>query len=282
MKIGILTACELRHRYFVHALRGRGDVAAVCYERVGYSPAAVKTDGLPPHARRIVAEHFAERRRQENVFFGDGRGFLDSRRGVAVRQLPPGTLNTASTRRFLEAAEVDTVVVYGTNLIGKPLLSAWPGRMINVHLGLSPYYRGTATNFYPLVNGEPEYVGATIHLIDAGIDRGPILAHARPEIVADDMPHTIGCKAILAGIVRLIEVLSALARGPIDAVPQWPVANARLYLRKDYHPRHVVELYRRIDDAMIRRYVERAAELAARVRLVELTQPSCVRIAENV
>lgn len=269
MRIGILTSLETRHRYFVNALRARCDVVAVAHEETGYSPLDVETADLPPAEAQIVVNHFDERARQETIFFGDYGVFPKAEGDNSVRRLESGTLNTRDTLEFLRAAGVDTVVIYGTNLIKSPLLGAWPKRMINMHLGLSPYYRGTATNFYPLLNEEPEYVGATIHVLDAGIDRGPILAHARPEIVAEDMPHTIGCKAILAGIAKLIAVLGDLDRGDITPIPQWGVPNARLYLRKDYHPSQVVELYRKLDAGLIPRYVERAPQVAGRVRLIE-------------
>ena len=269
MKIGILTSVETRHRYFVQALRRQVNVVAVVYEETGYSPATVDHADLTAEEARIVAEHFAERSRQEELFFGHESEFVMNGPRCAVRHLPAGTLNAPETLSFLESAAVDTVVVYGTNLIRPPLLGHWPGRMINMHLGLSPYYRGTATNFYPLLNEEPEYVGATIHLLDAGIDHGAILRHARPEIAADDMPHTIGCKAILAGITAMIGVLKDLERGVQRAVPQWDVETPRLYLRKDYHPRQVVELYRKIDAGLIRRYAERAAGTADRLRLIQ-------------
>ena len=80
----------------------------------------------------------------------------------------------------MAAARPDVVLVFGTGILREPLLSAFDGRIINIHLGLSPYYRGAGTNFWPLVNREPEYVGATIHYLDAGIDTGPIISHARP------------------------------------------------------------------------------------------------------
>ena len=181
--------------------------------------------------------------------------------------LASGALNSPATADFLLSHGVDTLVVYGSNLLKPPLLNRWAGRIINLHLGLSPYYRGTATNFYPLLNDEPEYVGATIHLIDAGIDSGPILKHARPAIVADDAPHTIGCKAIVAGIEAMIAALNDLGRGALKPVPQWKPANARLYLRKDYHPRQIVELYRKLDEGLIRRFVERSAKSPPPVRL---------------
>jgi len=265
--MGILTSIDIRHRYFVNVLRSRFNVAAVGYEQTGYDPSAA-TD-LTPEESRIVAQHFAERRRQEQINFGHESEFVSETESCGVRMIGPGGLNSPATVDFLESNDVDMLVVYGTNLLKPPLLTRWAGRIINLHLGLSPYYRGTATNFYPLLNEEPQYVGATIHLIDAGIDSGPILLHARPTIVADDAPHTIGCKAILAGIETMIAVLNDLSRGELRPVPQWTVPNARLYLRKNYHPRQVVELYRKLDEGLIPRYVASAAKSPSRIQLIE-------------
>ncbi len=119
-----------------------------------------------------------------------------------------------------------------------------------------------------MLNEEPEYGGATIHLLDAGIDSGPILRHARPTIVCDDRPHTIGCKAIDVGIDAIIAVLHELDGGGVSPVAQWEVQNARLYLRKDYHPRQVVELYAKLERGLIPQYVKRAAREAPEIRLV--------------
>lgn len=268
MNIGVLTSVDIRHRYFANRLLARFRVVAVGYEETGYLSATVETDGLSTAERHIVAEHFAERSRQENRFFGQAANWIQANDGCAVRRLAPGSLNTDATLTFFESAGVDTVVVFGTNLIKKPLLGRWPLRMINMHLGLSPYYRGTATNFYPLLNDEPEYVGATVHLLDEGIDSGPILRHARPTIVADDRPHTIGCKAIQVGTEAMIDVLPAYDAGKIAPVTPWAVPCPRLYLRKDYHPRQVVELYRKLAADLIPRYVERSRRASSLVRLV--------------
>lgn len=269
MNLGVLTSVETRHRYLANRLCAKFRVVAVGYEETGYMSADVVVDDLNRGEREIVAKHFLERTKQEKRFFGHAAGWIDTRDGCAVRRIKPGTLNTADTLTFLESAGVDTIVVFGTNLIKAPLLGKWPTRMINMHLGLSPYYRGTATNFYPLLNDEPEYVGATIHLLDEGIDSGPILRHARPTIVTGDRPHTIGCKAIEAGTEALLSALAEYDAGTIDPVAPWTVPSPRLYLRRDYHPRQVVELYRKLETGLIPRYVERAPRVASRVRLVE-------------
>ena len=270
MRIAILTSVDIRHRYFANALRARCDVVAVGYEETGYHPASSDDSELTSEEQTIVRAHYLERQRQEELFFGHDSTFIADGPCCAVRRLSPGSLNTVDTLAWLEAAAPDAAVVYGTNLIKGPLLGRWPGRMINLHLGLSPYYRGTATNFYPLVNGEPQFVGATIHLIDAGIDSGPICAQVRPEIVLGDRPHTIGCKTIRAGITTMIEVLEGMEQETMTATPQWSVPNSRLYLRKNYHPRQVVELYRRLEAGLIADYVPRAAKIGAQIRLVEI------------
>ena len=270
MKTAILTSVETRHRYFANTLRERLPVVAVGYEQTGYDPALVAEHSLTAEEKRIVADHFAERSRQEEIFFGEKSKPIESDDTCAVLDVAPGTLNSDATIDFLRSSGADTIVVYGTNLIGAALIKRWAGRLINMHLGLSPYYRGTATNFYPLLNEEPEYIGATIHLIDAGIDTGEILKHARPTIAADDGPHTIGCKAILAGIGAMIDVLTQLQReGRISGVPQWKVPNPHLYLRRDYHPRQVVELYKKLEGGLMARCVAKIANGAAPPRLVD-------------
>lgn len=269
MRFAILTSTGLRHRYVANTLRRRLDVAAIGYESTGYSPAdASLREGMSIEDRAIVDTHYEDRERQEERYFGHDAANVDSSDACAAHNIAPGALNTLETLRSLEDRGVEAVIVYGTNLIREPLVSRYAGRMINMHLGLSPYYRGTATNFYPLLNDEPEYVGATIHLIDPGIDSGAIIHHARPVIVADDGPHTIGCKAILAGLEKLADAAMELQAGTLRTVAQWAVPNPRLILRKDFHPRHVVELHCKLADGLIPRYVERAAVVAPRVRLV--------------
>jgi folate-dependent phosphoribosylglycinamide formyltransferase PurN len=269
MRIGILTSIETRHRYFANALQAACEVSAICYQETGYVPASTAAAEIDDSTAACVKHHFEERRRQEEIYFSHNAGPVPEGSDIGVRRVDKLTLNTPATLQFLRNHGVEAVVVYGTGLIKEPLLSHYAGRLINMHLGLSPYYRGTATNFYPLLNDEPEYVGATIHAIDAGIDSGPIYRHARPDITADDMPHTAGNKAILAGIEAMLKTLREMEAGTLAAVPQWKPENPRLYLRKDYHPRQVVQLYELIEGGLFPRYAARKANGQDAIRLVD-------------
>ncbi len=269
MKLAILTSVQTRHLYFANRLRSCFEVRAVAYETIAYAPEDVRPPRLSAHDQSIVDHHFEDRTQQELRFFGADAAPIEPGSDCVVLKLAPGTLNDPATLQSLDDAGVDTVAVFGTNLIKSVLLNRYADRMVNMHLGLSPYYRGTATNFYPLLNEEPEYVGATIHLLDTGIDTGPILRHARPAITADDGPHTIGCKAIASGIEAMIAVLADLRDDRLNPVPQWPVDNPKLCLRKDYDVRQVVELYRKLEAGLIPLYVERASHVRTSLQLVE-------------
>lgn len=265
MRIAVLTSNEIRHRYVARALADEFDVRLVGYQETGYRPADIEPQTPSARTAAIVKHHFQERTRQERAFFGNNSRLLPA---AHLLQLTPETLNSTATIDALAAAGAELVVIYGTSLIRPPLLDAFAGRMINLHLGLSPYYRGTATNFYPLVNDEPQYVGATVHLIDAGIDSGPILHQGRPDITADDMPHTAGCKAILVGVELLKRTLGEWEAGDVNPVPQWRMPSPRLYLRRHYRAEHVVRLYEMIEAGLFPRYAARKAQVEPRVRLV--------------
>ena len=55
---------------------------------------------------------------------------------------------------------------------------------------MSPYYEAWR-NYWPLVNNEPECVGATFMKIDGGIDTGPILHQIRANFKIKDNIHMI-------------------------------------------------------------------------------------------
>ena len=82
----------------------------------------------------------------------------------------------------------------------------YEGRFINIHLGLSPYYRGSGTNFFPFVNNELQFVGTTFMLIDKGIDTGRIIHQLRSDFKFDNI-HDIGNNLIKKSIDQLIKLI---------------------------------------------------------------------------
>ncbi|MEY4567327.1 MAG: hypothetical protein RLY14_2297, partial [Planctomycetota bacterium] len=92
------------------------------------------------------------------------------------------------------------IFLFGTEILKAGWLKAFPEKIINLHLGISPFYRGSGTLFWPFFHNELHFVGATVHVTAAKVDAGGILGHALPELEPGDNFYTINMKAIAKGI----------------------------------------------------------------------------------
>src|SRR5688500_15124859 len=201
-----------RHQFVANTIARGADVAGVWQEEKSFQPMRYAANAVE---EALIQRHFAMRDESEERYFA-GHDEVHA----PSRHVPPGGCNHPDEIEAMRDVRPDVVLVFGTGLLKQPLIDAFAGRIINIHLGLSPYYRGAGTNFWPLVNGEPEYCGATIHLLDIGVDSGPILAHVRPDIRRGDGPHDIGNRTIAAGAAALARAGIAHARSPLPGIPQ--------------------------------------------------------------
>jgi methionyl-tRNA formyltransferase len=256
----VLTSTMRRHQFVANTIAGRLDVVAVWQEQKSFEPMKYAES---PEDAAIIARHFEARDASEEAFFAD-----HDRVHAPSRILPPGGCNDAAELEAMRRAAPDVVLVFGTGMLKRPLIDAFPGRIINIHLGLSPYYRGAGTNFWPLVNREPEYCGATIHFLDTGVDTGPIIAHVRPEIRPGDGPHDIGNRTIVAAADAQAAAAIAHAQTPVRGVEQ--SGGGRVYKRADFSGGAVATLYENFEAGMIDEYLQHKAQRDARLSLVTM------------
>lgn len=75
-------------------------------------------------------------------------------------------------------------------ILGAPFVGRWTGRMLNIHPSLLPAFRGLDTHARAIAAGVSEH-GATVHLVTADLDDGPVLAQVRVPVMAGDDPATL-------------------------------------------------------------------------------------------
>lgn len=265
-RVVILTGSELRHRFFRKALalsEGIEVAGSFCETTPGSMRDLV--EGYDD-TREILKAHLRERDRVEADFFGAFDSLAPDLSQPSG--MPRGALNTQpDTREKLESLAPDLLVCFGTSIIREPLLSTYAGRFLNVHLGLSPYYRGSGTNFWPLVNGEPEYVGVTFMHIDAGIDTGEVIHQMRPRIYRGDGAHQIGNRLIRDMAFECASLIRAWDE--IETMDQMPAPeDARFYRRADYVPNAVHQLRDNFASGMIDHFLDDYESRIARVSIV--------------
>ena len=260
MRAIVLTSSMRRHAFVANTLADQVDVAGVWREEKSFQPLRYAESD---EDETVIARHFAARDASEAEYFA-GHDAVHA----PVHPVGPGGCNEPREIDAMRRLRPDVVLVFGTGMLGQALIDAFPAAMINIHLGLSPFYRGAGTNFWPLVNGEPEYCGATIHFIDAGIDTGPIIAHVRPGIQRGDGPHDIGNKTIVAAAQALAAAARAHTASPLSGVSQ--AGDGRLYHRKDFSAAAVRRLYANFASGMIDDYLEHRTARDAKVPLIAM------------
>lgn len=97
----------------------------------------------------------------------------------------------AAMADWLAARGVRLVVLAGyMHLLTTAFLERFPDAVVNVHPSLLPAFPGARAVEEQLAAGVAES-GATVHIVDDGVDSGPILAQERVAVRADDTPETL-------------------------------------------------------------------------------------------
>ena len=179
-KIVLFTGNELRHLYFCRSMENDKRFVVVHTYCEGNNQSLGQRIKANPNASSIEIQHYLARKQSEHDFFGD---FVDQLKfSEKTSFIQPGDINSSQVIETVKSINPDLIICYGTSSSNQELLDLFSGRFLNVHLGLSPYYRGSGTNVWPMINRELEYVGATFMYIDAGIDTGNIIHQIRPKI----------------------------------------------------------------------------------------------------
>ena len=98
--------------------------------------------------------------------------------------------------RVLEEAQVDLVVLAGfMRVLGIGFLSAFPGRVINIHPAILPSFPGTHGQDQAFAYGV-KLAGCTVHFVDEKVDHGPIIIQAAVPVLSDDSKDRLAARIL--------------------------------------------------------------------------------------
>ena len=153
-----------------------------------------------------------------------------------------GNLKNCSISFLSEYLKSDLYIVFGSSYIKGELIDFLiRKKTINIHMGVSPYYRGADCNFWALYDNNPHLVGATVHFISKGLDDGPILFHALSKLKNDPFEYTMSTvKSAFKSIVSKIENETILK---IKSIPQNKKKEIRYTKSKDFNEEIVKKFF---------------------------------------
>ena len=247
MKLVVFTSDSIRHKYLANTLSKQVDDTLVISEIPPTHNNAELASSSP-----LVKEHFALRKSAELRIFKGNENFLPNTITLQYKE-------ASSKSIFLKIKNFipDVMIVFGSSILKGDILSLLPGKFLNLHLGLSPYYRGSGTNFWPFVNKELEYLGATILHINEGVDTGDIICHVIPTIELGDNVHTIGCKIIKDSVKTLSKIIHMIKNGnELAREKQWDVKNPKYYRNSDFTESILKEYHKNLEGDLIQQFLE--------------------------
>ena len=148
---------------------------------------------------------------------------------AAKRAIPTGVIDCrgfktkfpeeaqAETAARLKDAGVELVCLAGfLRLVKRPLLDAFPERIINIHPSLLPAFPGLESWKQARLAGVAE-TGCTVHFVDDGMDTGPVIVQETVPIHADDTDQSLHARIQVVEHRLYPEAIRRVADGRVRA-----------------------------------------------------------------
>ena len=249
MKILWLGGSHPRHLYYINTVCKEFELSGAIIEtRENLIPSP--PDGLEEMDRLNFIKHFRNRELAEKKYFGEQQ-FPN----CPVHKVSHDALNSEESVDFVRTIKPDLVLIFGCGLVKDPLAAELPEHTVNLHLGLSPRYRGAATLFWPFYFMEPPYAGSTFHYIVAEPDAGKIIHQLTPELSAEDGIHDVACKTVVKSAQAAITLLKIFEKDG-KWVTRKQKSSGKNFLASDFIPEHLRVIYNVFNDDIVRYYLD--------------------------
>jgi len=258
MKIILFTSNSRRHKFIANNIMKHCDDILIISECKPNDESEIIHD-----QNNSIERHFHERNKNEKLFFPDDDYFYGKTFPIIYKEV-----NSVRIEKIITDFCPDVGFVYGSSIISDKLIKLFPkNKLINLHLGISPYYRGAGTNFWPFVNNELEYVGSTFLHLDPGIDTGDIICHVRPQFKKDDNVHTVGFKLIKNSLDVLFHIIEMLKQNKkLNKIKQWEVNDPKYYKNSDFDKKALQHYHENLMNHVIDTHIQNPKK----IKLIEL------------
>jgi methionyl-tRNA formyltransferase len=251
MKVTLLTGSHPRHLFVAQSLYQAGLLAAlIIEEREAFVPSP--PPNLDPELNELFIHHFREREKAESDFFSEPVYDFNS---TAILKVQKDELNSAKVWDFIKANPTDIAFSYGVHILLDDTLKHFSGQAWNIHGGLSPWYRGTATMFWPSYMLEPQMTGMTVHQLVRKIDAGDIIHQTTAPLVRGDGVHQLACRAVIALAEELPQLVEIYGAGGLKP-PERQKSSGKLWLNKDWRPEHLIPVYKHFENRIVDMYLD--------------------------
>jgi methionyl-tRNA formyltransferase len=139
-------------------------------------------------------------------------------------------LNDPAVVETLRRLKPDLVVFTGGGLIRKEVLANAGAGVVNCHMGMLPSYRGMDVVEWPILEGDLEHIGMTVHFMDEGVDTGDILRTRKVDFAAGDTIKQIRDRFEPLMCREIVSVCVDFLAGKVKRQPQKKEAGKQYFV----------------------------------------------------
>ncbi|GAA3571667.1 formyltransferase family protein [Snuella lapsa] len=148
--------------------------------------------------KKTIAER-QSRNRKNNLYYkkiyGDDFIAIDN----TIECVEVADINSKKVEESIKKINPDLMLDHGTSLVKSNIIGL-SEMTLNLHWGLSPYYRGVDCTKRALFNWDINNIGVTVHKLSNKIDGGEIFGQARVEVAPQDTVDSINARETYLGV----------------------------------------------------------------------------------
>lgn len=243
----VLTSNKPRHVYYARTISTYFDlVGLVSEQKKGYYVRQKEES-------QLVQKHFELLQEKESVYFPETE-FPDCDSLFLSKE----EINSTELVAWAVEKKPDVVFLFGTSILKDRWLDEFPDRIINLHLGLSPFYRGSATMFWPYYQGKYECIGTTIHLAKHNVDAGEVLQQFKPELRLSESYYDLVTRAVKESIQFVPKIAIRYLSNEILPWSQ-DLHLGETYRKNDFAPEMLEEVFLHMSSGLTQKELENAS-----------------------
>lgn len=194
MKIGILTTETSHHAYFIREVHKKFPIAIVLNDsKVLQAPFEVK------HPFESIREEY-----EKKIWFdGSGMKISDFAETYDVEDV-----NGQPSMEILQKAKCDLLFVFGTGKISARFITAFEGKIYNLHGGDPEEYRGLDSHLWAIYHSDFTNLITTLHSVNETLDGGEIVSRQRLTLTRNMKIHQLRAVNTLVCVDLVIQALN--------------------------------------------------------------------------
>ena len=247
----VITGDHPRHLYFLNSIDSYCDLAgAVIEKRESLMP--IPPANLDKRDLDNFLLHFENRKKYEIKYFGKEKKLPN----CSISYFNDDKVSEDEVVDFINQKEPDVIFIFGVLDFTKKIKNRINQNitLINLNTGLIQRYNGDATLFWPFYFLEPNWAGATFHMLDNNLDTNNIIHQCVPVLSRGDTIHKVACK-VLEQSAKEVKIIIDYLEKNNSILPTVQNASGKIFFSDEFRPEHLRVIYDVFNDNLVDSYL---------------------------